>query len=363
MTKPFFTIILLDSGDSGLLQKSLLLIKEQITPSWELILSPSAAVDPAIVDRFRIDNAAHTLRIIPHTSNTMPQRLNICINEACGDYIVFLRTCDVWNGMHLEVLLQHAKLYTDYACFIVRAILHQQSSSEHSSTIPKSIHHPADIASCYTVQDMLHASFPKLSQIALRRSAWLEQQGFDETFPTFFFEKLCIDIFTPLNIHIIDAFTVYIYEHLEEQWHSTKRLEKEKLDAYCAYTFRCFAGPQQQGGGCCSHLPALGAPCQPTQADYCAQSTLARPAKNCLQLFFRAKHSPYFDAQWYADRYGIRLVSPFVHYCVRGWKRGYDPSPLFSTARYLEAYPDVRFAKVNPLLHYIQSGLYEGRKL
>ncbi|MGQ0486206.1 MAG: glycosyltransferase, partial [Hyphomicrobiales bacterium] len=39
-----------------------------------------------------------------------------------------------------------------------------------------------------------------------------------------------------------------------------------------------------------------------------------------------------------------------------------DPSPLFSTAYYLDANPDIQSAAINPLVHYLQNGRGEGRQ-
>jgi hypothetical protein len=40
---------------------------------------------------------------------------------------------------------------------------------------------------------------------------------------------------------------------------------------------------------------------------------------------------------------------------------GRDPSAMFSTNGYLTGYPDVAAAGVNPLEHYLQFGMAEGR--
>jgi serralysin len=44
-----------------------------------------------------------------------------------------------------------------------------------------------------------------------------------------------------------------------------------------------------------------------------------------------------------------------------GWKEGRDPSSSFDTLGYLAANPDVAAAHVNPLDHFMQNGIYEGR--
>ena len=40
---------------------------------------------------------------------------------------------------------------------------------------------------------------------------------------------------------------------------------------------------------------------------------------------------------------------------------GRNPSAAFDTNDYLAAYPDVKAARIDPLLHYVMSGMAEGR--
>ena len=70
------------------------------------------------------------------------------------------------------------------------------------------------------------------------------------------------------------------------------------------------------------------------------------------------EHSAYFDAGWYAKRYGIESNESAEHYLKYGYRHGFDPSLNFSTREYLANNPDV---KMNPLLHYELYGKYEHR--
>jgi serralysin len=45
-----------------------------------------------------------------------------------------------------------------------------------------------------------------------------------------------------------------------------------------------------------------------------------------------------------------------------GWQEGRDPSARFDTLGYLAANPDVAAGGANPLAHYMQFGIYEGRQ-
>ena len=45
-----------------------------------------------------------------------------------------------------------------------------------------------------------------------------------------------------------------------------------------------------------------------------------------------------------------------MHYLRQGANEGRDPHPLFDTDWYLERYPEVRGAGVNPLQHFLDVG-------
>jgi len=76
------------------------------------------------------------------------------------------------------------------------------------------------------------------------------------------------------------------------------------------------------------------------------------------------EHTPLFDAEWYLAQYADVAqvgIEPLQHYIEHGVAEGRNPNPYFDTAWYLETYPDVAAAGVNPLLHYIKYGVAEGR--
>lgn len=74
--------------------------------------------------------------------------------------------------------------------------------------------------------------------------------------------------------------------------------------------------------------------------------------------------SEYFDADWYLETYPDLKeagVNPAEHYLKYGAKEGRRPSAEFDGNWYLNRYPDVAESGVNPLLHYIKFGRNEGR--
>lgn len=78
-----------------------------------------------------------------------------------------------------------------------------------------------------------------------------------------------------------------------------------------------------------------------------------------------------FDAAWYLDQNedvaaawftSGRTLNLWSHYLASGAAEGRNPNPLFSSAGYLAANPDVGRAGMNPLVHYRAFGWMEGRR-
>ncbi|MCX5493264.1 methyltransferase domain-containing protein [Kaistia dalseonensis] len=79
------------------------------------------------------------------------------------------------------------------------------------------------------------------------------------------------------------------------------------------------------------------------------------------QMAAEVRVSPYFDA----DFYGRRLPSDMdaaLHYVIVGENLGWAPSDSFDPKFYFERYPDLKVAKVTPLLHFQNYGRAEGRR-
>lgn len=74
--------------------------------------------------------------------------------------------------------------------------------------------------------------------------------------------------------------------------------------------------------------------------------------------------SDLFDQTWYVLKNpDLRFsdLTPIRHYLLFGGFEGRDPSPVFSSLKYLNAYEDVKQAGINPLVHYLKTGRNEGR--
>ena len=88
----------------------------------------------------------------------------------------------------------------------------------------------------------------------------------------------------------------------------------------------------------------------------------AHPDASAEHELIRA--SGLFDAAWYLETYpdiGAAGVDPLTHFADWGWREGRRPNLYFDTAWYLRHNPDAARAGTNPLLHYIRVGEAENR--
>lgn len=70
------------------------------------------------------------------------------------------------------------------------------------------------------------------------------------------------------------------------------------------------------------------------------------------------------DRAWYLQMYpDVKLagIDPSEHYLDFGWQERRDPGPGFDTSFYVMNYVDVARSGINPLLHFIEFGGEEGR--
>ena len=81
-----------------------------------------------------------------------------------------------------------------------------------------------------------------------------------------------------------------------------------------------------------------------------------------------AHYAYIFDIKYYKNQLPeeqsskiINLGDCLAHYCIEGWLSGIDPSPLFETNNYFSKYPDIKASRINPVLHFFQFGIQEGR--
>ncbi|MEW6017310.1 MAG: hypothetical protein AB1760_04465 [Pseudomonadota bacterium] len=70
------------------------------------------------------------------------------------------------------------------------------------------------------------------------------------------------------------------------------------------------------------------------------------------------------DPAFYLDTYPdvtAAGIDPVLHYVQAGWREGRDPAPWFSTAAYLADNPDIAALGLNPFAHFLQVGALEAR--
>ena len=76
------------------------------------------------------------------------------------------------------------------------------------------------------------------------------------------------------------------------------------------------------------------------------------------------RSSGLFDEVWYLAQnpdVARTKVDPVLHYLRHGGFEGRNPGPHFDGDWYLSAYKDVKKSGINPLVHYLKHGKAEGR--
>lgn len=83
------------------------------------------------------------------------------------------------------------------------------------------------------------------------------------------------------------------------------------------------------------------------------------------KFYDEIKNSGLFDEEFYNKTYSDQFnkEDALTHYLVKGYKKGNLPSLNFDPDFYLTVYPDVKYACVNPLFHYIVYGKNENKKI
>jgi glycosyltransferase involved in cell wall biosynthesis len=78
----------------------------------------------------------------------------------------------------------------------------------------------------------------------------------------------------------------------------------------------------------------------------------------------KVRQSSLFDPRYYESAHDLPEddMDPALHYVLHGARQWLNPGPAFSTEYYMRRYPDLHAAGVNPLVHFDQSGLAEGRR-
>lgn len=74
------------------------------------------------------------------------------------------------------------------------------------------------------------------------------------------------------------------------------------------------------------------------------------------------EQSELFDKHWYSENYlKNKSIDPILHFLIAGFKNNCNPNPDFNCKWYLDQYPSVKKAGLNPFVHYIKWGRTEGR--
>ncbi len=87
-------------------------------------------------------------------------------------------------------------------------------------------------------------------------------------------------------------------------------------------------------------------------------------SKSSLSASVISRATPFVDVAFYQEQSNQQFANPrdaVEHFLTTGWRHNFSPCIAFSVSHYLSAYPDIREAGINPLLHFLESGWAENR--
>ncbi|MBK2297091.1 methyltransferase domain-containing protein [Francisella philomiragia] len=87
---------------------------------------------------------------------------------------------------------------------------------------------------------------------------------------------------------------------------------------------------------------------------------------SCIDQYWNIiNESGLFDREYYLNTYpDVKEagIDPIIHYLETGANEGRNPSSDFNTSYYLASYEDIDVNKINPFVHYVLHGASEARK-
>lgn len=98
-------------------------------------------------------------------------------------------------------------------------------------------------------------------------------------------------------------------------------------------------------------------------ADKCINDITQSEKNNCDINYQKSIVASAFDDEFYRMQYPDIIQKeedPLEHYILHGWKLGIDPNPLFSVSFYLDLHQDVRESGIEPFFHWLTVGQKEG---
>ncbi len=144
------------------------------------------------------------------------------------------------------------------------------------------------------------------------------------------------------------------------RWFQMRRLGKKKLFDLRAYRNR-YPDTRRSKFGALAHFLRWGIHEDRSAGPNLAPAPLEKVDAGLQEAIMR---SGLFDPDWYAEAYGVAAGTPEL--ALRDYLSQSqvdplrEPGPLFSGAHYLLENPDT--ARVNPLQHFVSSGMAEGRR-
>ncbi len=143
---------------------------------------------------------------------------------------------------------------------------------------------------------------------------------------------------------------------------------EEKINALVSQPQEAVAAAGDTGEGASKSVAIVSDTLYPQEKldSFLVLKVLQEERERLLPYVQMIRDSELFDAAWYLEQYpdlndSDYAEDPAMHYLLFGGFEGRHPGPSFNSIAYYLEYPDVYQNQLNPLLHFLVSGIKEGR--
>lgn len=332
-----FSIIIFEDGERSDLANVIKNISEQEYNEMEVFFITNKKYN--IKKELFIRDEILRTKINLFRINNIRESINQLLSQCNGDYICFYHAKDCWTNDHLKVINRFILNHPSCNILLNDSILVGDLDKD------------------------TYISIEYLKKIINKERNRIDPIALDKLFTYFCLSSICIkrDLLTKsYAINMPSVWIGYWFLRLalleNDIYFSSRKITFYKISKhyseYINFTFKDFFEKSNYLILKKYSINSILSIRSTLSSTSCEEESMVR--SSCL-----------FDDIFYCQQEREALLfseGVYQHFSKIGWKKHRDPSPAFSTKKYLLRYNDVKAAGCNPLIHYLSFGKKEGRR-
>lgn len=342
---PRFSIIVASYNYSEFIVETLNSLLEQTYKNFEIIVVDDGSKDDSVeVIRKYMEEYPGLIHLYTHEGNVnkgLPETVKLGLSKCQGDYVCFCESGDYWTPNHLEKLAYVIRTWKKVTIIANNIEFEGEMTPEMKHYIQECRDIAVSNVQKINVFETTFNPIPTFSACCVKRDI-LEKCDFDTPVAVWLAWWLWRQILVEHPLHYIILKTTHWRIHKTS--YNSKETEPDVDVMKCLRQFIAASNmyilnklySRKKG-----HLPFQ---------------------KSKISGYTACLHSILFDEKYYRETHMwncMQGMDAVLHYVLVGWRLGYNPSPHFSTKKYLIRRPDVDQAGINPLAHYSARGRIE----